>query len=637
MVATLLVAAGWPDLLVPVPSVARAPQDAALVVGIATYPDLPPVPYAHRDADAAWTWLTSGRGVPVARVERLKDPDPVRLRFALERLAQRANPDGTLWVFWSGHAAASASDGTHHLLAAGDEPEGTALTLEALEAVLARTRAGRVVLVLDASFSGLGRDGSELVAGRRYVAAPPAAPADPRVITWRAAGPRQIAAPLEAARHGLFSWFALAALRGWADGALGPADGQVTLEEAQVWVRDRLDALPVDQTPSIDPRAIVRGEVLATVGRGPLPPLEGLATGPFPSATPERADADDDTLEALEELDAAEAEWREQFQAKADVAWARAYRSAIMGSPDAEERLRGFLGRFAGVSFLLGDREIVVSAHQVPQAHRLLASGGRRVDPLIDALPVPAGTTTIGSPSGTPGRSPDETLTRVRRTRALLASATEVSRDLWIDVTGFDPTGGIDPHAPATGVSWRQALAFCNALSALDGFTPAYAFDGKRVTWDPDADGWRLPTEAEWTALTDGRTWPGSDQPDRLCDRDNVADASLGDEAPMGPLGRFTCTDRMKGPVDVRRLPADPRGFQGLAGNVAEWVWDAWSPLPGEDQIDFAPDRPPAWRVVKGGSYATAPHATRTAHRRRMGADDRAEDVGLRVVRNAPE
>ena len=55
-----------------------------------------------------------------------------------------------------------------------------------------------------------------------------------------------------------------------------------------------------------------------------------------------------------------------------------------------------------------------------------------------------------------------------------------------------------DGDAPAQGISWRDAIAYCNARSKAEGLTPAYIVTACSVIWDCAADGYRLPTKAEW-------------------------------------------------------------------------------------------------------------------------------------------
>ena len=76
-----------------------------------------------------------------------------------------------------------------------------------------------------------------------------------------------------------------------------------------------------------------------------------------------------------------------------------------------------------------------------------------------------------------------------------------VTQDQYAQVTGERPsTAQGDGRLPVETVSWRDAVLFCNSLSQQEELAPAYGFDaqGEPVLRDPSADGYRLPTEAEW-------------------------------------------------------------------------------------------------------------------------------------------
>lgn len=155
------------------------------------------------------------------------------------------------------------------------------------------------------------------------------------------------------------------------------------------------------------------------------------------------------------------------------------------------------------------------------------------------------------------------------------------------------------PDWPVTLVSFLDAVAYANWRSRQDGLMPAYRFLGDLVIWDRHADGWRLPTEAEWEyAARCGGTCavPPGDDP-----------WSLGPVARARPSGL---------------------GLAGMVDGIMEWCWDGHRPYPVEPRVDpvVAVDAE-GRRVVRGAGVA----------RREWAGEDYVSDLlGFRLARRAP-
>ena len=159
-------------------------------------------------------------------------------------------------------------------------------------------------------------------------------------------------------------------------------------------------------------------------------------------------------------------------------------------------------------------------------------------------------------------------------------------------------------QVPAGGVTWLDAAAWCNAQSQEEGLTPAYDLSGGLPLWDVSADGYRLPTEAEWEyACRAGSTGPRYGE--------------LSDTA-------WTAEDNVEAPQPVgRKLPNDFGLFDTL-GNVWEWCWDY------ADTARYAD-----YRVLRGGGWADKAWSVRASVRRASAPNAVIEDVGFRVARGA--
>ncbi len=175
-----------------------------------------------------------------------------------------------------------------------------------------------------------------------------------------------------------------------------------------------------------------------------------------------------------------------------------------------------------------------------------------------------------------------------------------------VDVPAFRlaryPLTGAD-DVPLTGVSWYDAIALCNQLSADADFAPAYVIDGKEVTRATDSDGYRLPTEAEWqyacTAGTPAYRYGPLD--DIAWYAGNAAGHAqrVGSKAP------------------------NAWGLHDMLGNVWEWCWDLYDPATYG-----------SYRIFRGGGFADPERSIGSTVRRRSHPTFAIEDLGLRVAQS---
>jgi formylglycine-generating enzyme required for sulfatase activity len=180
-----------------------------------------------------------------------------------------------------------------------------------------------------------------------------------------------------------------------------------------------------------------------------------------------------------------------------------------------------------------------------------------------------------------------------------------VTQAQYAQVTGLWPSSARGDRLPVEGVSWWDAIRFCNALSRSEGLTPAYRLDAdaETVEWDTSADGYRLPTEAEWEhACRAGTTGP------RYGELDEVAWYQGNAQGRIHPVGG--------------KRP-NAWGLYDMLGNVWDWCWDVY------DAEVYG-----AYRVLRGGGWADEHWSCRASVRRRSHPTFRIDDVGFRVARS---
>src|SRR3954447_3947895 len=180
-----------------------------------------------------------------------------------------------------------------------------------------------------------------------------------------------------------------------------------------------------------------------------------------------------------------------------------------------------------------------------------------------------------------------------------------VTQAQYAEVTGERPGARPGDGLPVEGVSWWEAVRFCNALSERDGLLPAYRphGDGEGIDWIGAADGYRLPTEAEWEYACRAGT-PGP----RYGPLDEIA------------WYRGNSRERVH---DVGGKRPNRWGLHDMLGNVWDWCWDIY------DAEVYG-----GYRVLRGGGWFDEHWSCRASVRRRSHPGLQLDDVGFRLARS---
>jgi len=187
---------------------------------------------------------------------------------------------------------------------------------------------------------------------------------------------------------------------------------------------------------------------------------------------------------------------------------------------------------------------------------------------------------------------------------------------------------------PVVMVSWNDAVVFCNWLSRREKLTPFYNVSIAGMTENWAADGYRLPTEAEWeyAARGGGRankySW-GNGSPEG-----NVADESLKKAFNAWPFAIWSgYWDGYIYTAPVGSFQPNELGLYDMSGNVWEWCNDWHSSYPAGEQMD--PRGPPSGviRLLRGGGWTDVPAALRDSFRGGRLPDGRGVNSGFRPVR----
>ena len=218
---------------------------------------------------------------------------------------------------------------------------------------------------------------------------------------------------------------------------------------------------------------------------------------------------------------------------------------------------------------------------------------------------------------------------------------------------------------PAENVSWYEAMVFCNKLSIMEGLTPVYYIpyysssdpgrwgaipSNNNARWNaaaiiPGANGYRLPTEAQWEyACRAGTTtiyWTG-DTELSLTGKANVADMAcleIDIYAYWNTIRNWVVINIYDGfseMAPVGSFAPNAWGLYDMLGNVSEWCWDWYTESYNEAGGNLDPQGAATGecRVFRGGSWGGYGFYLRTAYRVYTLPYHKGDVIGFRVVRN---
>jgi formylglycine-generating enzyme required for sulfatase activity len=244
----------------------------------------------------------------------------------------------------------------------------------------------------------------------------------------------------------------------------------------------------------------------------------------------------------------------------------------------------------------------------------------------VAMVSLPGGEFTMGSDRGNPDEAPAHKV----KVSPFLMDKFEVTQEMFAKVQLPNPSHWNEqPKKPVERVRWRDAKQYCNERSLLEGLKPCY--DEKTPDWDCDytANGYRLPTEAEW---------------EYACKAGTEGDYDFGQADKLRQFAWYSENANEQTHAVGQKKP-NRWGIYDLNGNVSEWCEDVYSPnyykeSPSMDPVGPVSPGKDVKRVMRGGSWKSSPDMCRASFRQGQKTGDTdacfyTDYCGFRCVRRA--
>jgi formylglycine-generating enzyme required for sulfatase activity len=277
-------------------------------------------------------------------------------------------------------------------------------------------------------------------------------------------------------------------------------------------------------------------------------------------------------------------------------------------------------------------RMILIAVLVLPFAACYDCDGGGELG--IEMVRIRGGTFTMGSSDSADSEaSPPHQVTL----SAFYMGKYEVTQAQYQEVMGINPSdfisdpaaGDIQRRRPVEMVTWYDAVEFCNKLSKREGRTPVYTISGRtpatgsiiiaEVTANWNANGYRLPTDAEWEYACRAGTTTAYNTGNTISNNTGWYNANSGGKT-----------------HEVGKKPPNAWGLYDMHGNVFEWCWNMFETYTSNAKTNPTGSEgtaPGLHRVIRGGFWGTDEDFMRSANRVRYTPGDGRSITGFRIVR----